>query len=92
VHGSPPMSPGPEKVSNPSFSVTEASRPRGLSRLSTSNDQTTLERVWGPLFDKDGHPTPRLGQLLRGIAVHLVRRCLMLESVFDLAFLTPNVL
>jgi hypothetical protein len=31
-----------------------------------------LERVWGQLFDKEGNSTARLGQLLRGIAVHLV--------------------
>lgn len=39
-------------------------------RVSTE-DMTTLEKIWGKMFE-DGQPTPRLGQLLRGIAVHLV--------------------
>lgn len=41
-----------------------------VGRASTEN-MTTLEKIWGKMFD-DGQPTPRLGQLLRGIAVHLV--------------------
>jgi len=32
---------------------------------------STLERIWGKLFE-DGKPTKRLGQFLRGIAMHLV--------------------
>jgi hypothetical protein len=32
---------------------------------------TTLEKIWGKLFE-EGKPTKRVGQLLRGIAVHLV--------------------
>ncbi|EEA26544.1 hypothetical protein TMatcc_005176 [Talaromyces marneffei ATCC 18224] len=39
-------------------------------RASTEN-MTTLEKIWGKMFH-DGQPTPRLGQLLRGIAVHLI--------------------
>jgi hypothetical protein len=34
-------------------------------------EMTTLERIWGKLFE-DGKPTKRLGQFLRGIAMHLV--------------------
>lgn len=34
-------------------------------------EMTTLERIWGKLFD-DGKATKRLGQFLRGIAVHMV--------------------
>ena len=49
------------------------SRPRGPARLSTGKEETTLEKIWGQLFDEDGHPTVRLGQFLRGIAVHIVR-------------------
>ena len=49
-------------------------RPKGPTRLSTSKEETTLEKIWGQLFDEEGHPTPRLGQLLRGLAVHLVRK------------------
>ncbi|KAJ5225988.1 hypothetical protein N7468_007213 [Penicillium chermesinum] len=32
---------------------------------------TTLEKIWGKLFE-DGKPTKRLGQFLRGIALHLI--------------------
>ncbi|KAL5336457.1 hypothetical protein BJX70DRAFT_409900 [Aspergillus crustosus] len=32
---------------------------------------TTLEKIWGKLFDQ-GKPTERLGQLLRGVATHLI--------------------
>ena len=40
--------------------------------LSGRKEVTTLEKIWGPLFDNDGHSTVRLGQLLRGLAVHIV--------------------
>ncbi|KAF7113800.1 hypothetical protein CNMCM5793_004855 [Aspergillus hiratsukae] len=57
----------------------------GVSQYSQASDQgqkmearprpplrdTTLEKIWGKLFE-DGRPTKRLGQLLRGIAVHLI--------------------
>lgn len=43
-----------------------------VGRAHTEEELTTLEKIWGKLFD-DGKPTPRLGQFLRGIAVHLVR-------------------
>ncbi|KIW14077.1 hypothetical protein PV08_06858 [Exophiala spinifera] len=48
------------------------SRPKGPKRVDTSGDATTLERVWGTLFDEQGRATARLGQFLRGIAVHLI--------------------
>ncbi|EME48923.1 hypothetical protein DOTSEDRAFT_67844 [Dothistroma septosporum NZE10] len=35
---------------------------------------TTLEKIWQPLFD-NGNPTVRLGQLLRGLAKHLIEDC-----------------
>ena len=47
-------------------------RPKGPPRLTSEKEQTTLERVWGQLFDEEGNATARLGQLLRGLAVHLV--------------------
>ena len=47
-------------------------RPKGPKRISTSGDVTILERVWGQLFTEQGQATPRLGQFLRGIAVHLI--------------------
>lgn len=46
------------------------SRSASLSRDSDP-DLTTLEKIWGKLFEGE-KPTQRLGQLLRGIAVHLV--------------------
>ena len=48
-------------------------RPKGPARLSTSKEETTLEKIWGQLFEEDGRPTKRLGQFLRGLAVHIVR-------------------
>lgn len=47
-------------------------RPKGPTRLSTDKEETTLEKIWGQLFDEEAHPTMRLGQFLRGLAVHLV--------------------
>ncbi|KAL9622326.1 MAG: hypothetical protein Q9160_003337 [Pyrenula sp. 1 TL-2023] len=47
-------------------------RPRGPTRLCTGDGETTVEKIWGPLFDEQGHPTMRLGQFLRGIAVHII--------------------
>lgn len=54
------------------------SRPKGPRRLSTSKEETTLEKIWGQLFDEESHPTVRLGQLLRGLAVHIVSYSLLL--------------
>jgi hypothetical protein len=48
------------------------SRPKGPKRLSTGQDPTILEKIWGTLFDDEGQATPRLGQFLRGIAIHLI--------------------
>ena len=50
-----------------------SSTTRRPSRLSTSEEATRLENIWGSLFDEDGQPTARLGQLLRGLAMHIVR-------------------
>lgn len=46
-------------------------RPKPPSRDATVMEMTTLEKIWGKLFE-DGKPTKRLGQFLRGIALHLV--------------------
>ncbi|KAL3439426.1 hypothetical protein BDV09DRAFT_2235 [Aspergillus tetrazonus] len=45
------------------------SRPKPPMRTDTF--PTTLEKIWGKLFD-DGKPTERLGQFLRGIAMYLI--------------------
>ena len=67
----------PRRSSSPHSQANESSdkpyvRPKGPTRLSTSKEETTLEKIWGQLFDEDGHPTKRLGQFLRGLAVHIV--------------------
>ena len=49
-----------------------ATRPKGPKRLSTGQDPTILEKIWGTLFDDEGQTTVRFGQFLRGIAVHLI--------------------
>ncbi|KAF3480534.1 uncharacterized protein GIQ15_05881 [Arthroderma uncinatum] len=77
AHQLPPPSPGMERTRGSSFGSLNGGqegsrRPKGPSRLSTATDITTLERIWGTLFDKDDTPTSRIGQLLRGIAVHLI--------------------
>ncbi len=52
--------------------IDRGARPKGPKRLSTGQDPTILEKIWQTLFDDDGQPTARLGQFLRGIAVHLI--------------------
>lgn len=46
----------------------KAERPKPTRK---ATEITTVEKIWGPLFD-GSHPTPRLGQFLRGLAVHLI--------------------
>ena len=64
------------RTSSPLSQSSESShtRPKGPARLSTAREETTLEKIWGQLFDEEGRPTARLGQFLRGLAVHIVRR------------------
>ena len=62
---SPPLSQGSTASHSPA-------RPKGPERLSTGSNETTLEKIWGPLFDEHGDATKRLGQLLRGLAIHIV--------------------
>ncbi|CAI7618689.1 unnamed protein product [Penicillium glandicola] len=49
----------------------KAERPKPPDRDATVMEMTTLERIWGKLFE-DGKATKRLSQFLRGIAVHLI--------------------
>jgi hypothetical protein len=64
----------PSNISEPAddSDANRSSRPRAPQRVSTSGDMTVLEKIWGKLFDDNGQATPRLEQLLRGIAVHLI--------------------
>jgi len=55
-----------------STSNEKATRPTVIERTSTGNTSSTLEKIWMPLWDNEGNPTPRLGQFLRGLAVHIV--------------------
>ena len=59
-------------VTSHSSETKSHARPRGPARLSTSKEETTLEKIWGQLFDEQGNATARLGQFLRGLAIHLV--------------------
>lgn len=49
------------------------------SRDSIPLEMSTLEKIWGRFFE-NGKPTERLGQFLRGIAVHLVSPILRLDA------------
>lgn len=57
---------------NPSPERPPQARPAPLPRTMTSEEETILEKIWQPLFDAGGNPTPRLGQFLRGLASHIV--------------------
>ncbi|KAF2737534.1 hypothetical protein EJ04DRAFT_510194 [Polyplosphaeria fusca] len=48
------------------------SRPATSRRMPTDGDLSPIEKMWQLLFDADGRPTPRLGQFLRGLALHLI--------------------
>ena len=48
-----------------------AMRPPTIKRVHTDEDETIVEKMWQPLFVNE-KPTPRLGQFLRGLALHLV--------------------
>jgi hypothetical protein len=37
-----------------------------------TDDFTPIEKMWQRLFDPDGRPLPRLGEFLRGLAMHLI--------------------
>lgn len=47
-------------------------RPAPVSRMSTETDFSPIEKKWQRLFDAQGQPTARLGQFLRGLALHLI--------------------
>jgi len=50
---------------------SSARRPPSVKRVLTDEEETVVEKMWQPLFTDD-KPTPRLGQFLRGLALHLV--------------------
>ncbi|KAJ9198917.1 hypothetical protein DTO164E3_5007 [Paecilomyces variotii] len=67
----PPSSERKESPSTQTSDTQKESRPKAPSRAPTVEELTTLEKIWDKLFE-DGKPTKRLGQFLRGIAVHLI--------------------
>ena len=66
----------PEEKRRPSDgsdrSDTKNNRPKAAERQPSNAEETTLEKIWGTLFNEDGKPTQRLSQFLRGLANHLV--------------------
>jgi len=49
-----------------------ASRRPGPPRRMATDDCTPIEKMWQRLFTPDGQPLPRLGEFLRGLALHLI--------------------
>lgn len=47
-------------------------RPPPAPRINTNEEETVLEKMWQPLFDGSGSPTPRLSQFLRGLALYMI--------------------
>lgn len=46
--------------------------PSRSSPVELADRHSTVDQIWGKLFDKRGDPTERLGQLLRGIANYII--------------------
>jgi len=65
-----------EEIESPKHTSTKLPEPPRSKPLQQEpeDDTTTLEKVWQPLFDANGRGTPRLGQFLRGLALHIVRK------------------
>ncbi|KAJ9665591.1 hypothetical protein H2201_004283 [Coniosporium apollinis] len=60
----------------PPAANTSRLRPAAVPRAATeewmSPPASALEKAYGKLFDEYDQPTPRLGQLLRGLAIHII--------------------
>ncbi|EZF32815.1 hypothetical protein H101_03604, partial [Trichophyton interdigitale H6] len=72
-----PASPGVDRTRGSSIGSFNGGRngtshPKGSSKHSTATNEAISEKPWGTLFDKDDMPTSRAGQLLRGIALHMI--------------------
>jgi hypothetical protein len=64
-----PLSPTSQASQSDELRNEKPERPKPPVRKST--EITTLEKIWGPLFE-GSRPTARLGQFLRGLALHLI--------------------
>ncbi|KAL4879129.1 hypothetical protein BJY04DRAFT_103204 [Aspergillus karnatakaensis] len=73
IHSRLSPTPPQERRESPASQFSENSRGADSRPKPQRNDTfpTTLEKIWGKLFD-EGKPTERLGQLLRGVATHLI--------------------
>ncbi|KAL1305216.1 hypothetical protein AAFC00_002134 [Neodothiora populina] len=60
-----------ESDASPSRGDSSWTRPMPSRPSNPMNDATILEKAWQPLFE-NGRPTARLGQFLRGLAVHMI--------------------
>jgi hypothetical protein len=54
------------------FEGTRRPRPAPAPTMAAEADFSPIEKKWQRLFEPQGQPTPRLGQFLRGLAIHLV--------------------
>ena len=64
-----------EKMSSPPPNLDGTSDRRSsyaAHRSSISHEETTLEKIWQPLFDEEERPTRRLSAFLRGLAIHII--------------------
>ncbi|PLB55694.1 hypothetical protein P170DRAFT_375638 [Aspergillus steynii IBT 23096] len=59
------------QTSDHSHRVESRPKPPPREEDATVTELTTLEKIWGKFFE-NGKPTERLGQFLRGIAIHLI--------------------
>ncbi|KAF2839675.1 hypothetical protein M501DRAFT_1015770 [Patellaria atrata CBS 101060] len=64
-----PTSKAKNASSEPSY---KRPSPPPTRKYMSDQEMTTLEKIWQPLFDEDGQPTRRLGQFLRGLAIHII--------------------
>ncbi|CAG8252784.1 unnamed protein product [Penicillium salamii] len=69
----PPPADRRASVSSQGSTRSHMARPRPPDRDVTVMEMTTLEKIWGSLFEEDKRtPTKKFDQFLRGIAVHLI--------------------
>jgi hypothetical protein len=69
----PPMEPRPPPSSPlDKPSVRFSDRRPAVSRTYSTAELSTIDQKWGRLFDKEGTPTKRLGEFLRGLANHII--------------------